>query len=503
MTLELTSVALMVGAAVAALAGGLRWWRVAQREHYLSGSAIRFARRWWLSSVSNGVLLGAVLIGAVGVWWWSPIGWLSLAALIVGPIGLATTGTSSPLRWTTRLRRVAAVTGVFVIGLIVVAIATGQPGWSVAGAAAIPLVVDLALTLVAPLERALSERWVKRAAAKLASSGARVVAITGSYGKTTTKGYLHHLLSGQVSAVTTPASFNNRMGLARAINEHLVPGASVFVAEMGTYGKGEIASLCEFVPPDVAVITSIGPVHLERFGSEKAIVEAKREILANAAVAILNIDHPLLAEVADQEEGRLKVVRVSASNADVEVSVVDRTLRVDGETIGVVGPDVFGSNLAAAAAAAIQCGVSVEEIGRRLAGLPVAPHRREQSTSERGFVVIDDTYNSNPAGARAALDLLCSVPGEGRRVVVTPGMVEMGTRQDAENALFGQAVAERASDLVVVGRTNRRALVEGAKGGAGTVTVLSSRQEAVEWVRSRLGPGDAVLYENDLPDHYP
>jgi UDP-N-acetylmuramoyl-tripeptide--D-alanyl-D-alanine ligase len=187
----------------------------------------------------------------------------------------------------------------------------------------------------------------------------------------------------------------------------------------------------------------------------------------------------------------------------VGVSVVDGVLRIDGEEVGAVGPEVFGANLAAAAAVAIQFGVTRDEIALRLPSLPVTPHRRQQTMSERGFVVIDDTYNSNPAGASAALDLLSSVPGAGRRVVVTPGMVELGNRQFSENALFGKAAAERASDLVVVGKTNRRALVEGARGGAATVTVLSSRQEAVEWVRSQLGSGDAVLYENDLPDHYP
>ena len=502
MSLDPGSVALTFGAIGAAVAGGLRWLRVAQREHYVAGSVMRFARRWWQSSTPNMILLMAALIGAIGVWWWRPIGWLVLA-LIVGPVGLSITGTSSRMIWTARVRRVAALTGIFVISTLVVTIVTGHPGWSVVGAAALPLLVDVALAVVAPFERLTSERWVARASTKLASSGARVVAITGSYGKTTTKGYAHHLISGRVSVVTTPASFNNRMGLARAINEHLMPGTAVFIAEMGTYEKGEIADLCGFVPPEVAVITSIGPVHLERFGSEESIVEAKREILAKASVAILNVDHPLLAEVADQEEGRLRVVRVSGSDAAVDVSVVDGVLRIDGEEVGAVGPEVFGANLAAAAAVAIQFGVTRDEIALRLPSLPVTPHRRQQTMSERGFVVIDDTYNSNPAGASAALDLLSSVPGAGRRVVVTPGMVEMGNRQFSENALFGKAAAERASDLVVVGKTNRRALVKGARGGAATVTVLSSRQEAVEWVRSQLGPGDAVLYENDLPDHYP
>ena len=122
---------------------------------------------------------------------------------------------------------------------------------------------------------------------------------------------------------------------------------------------------------------------------------------------------------------------------------------------------------------------------------------------EKGTVIIDDTYNSNPAGAAAALDLLCSLPGEGRRVVVTPGMVELGPRQFDENRLFAEAMGSRVTDLVAVNLTNRAALLEGSKGNGVAVTVVGSRQEAVEWVRSHLGPGDAVLYENDLPDHYP
>lgn len=502
MSVELSTIALIAAAALAAVAGGLRWLRVAQREHYMAGSVVRFARRWWSSTNLNVVFLAAAMIGAIGAWWWPPLGWTALA-LVVGPVGLSIRGTSSPLTWTPRLRRLTALAAAIAVAVITVAVVTDEPGWSLVLALAIPAVVDLSLAVLAPVERWLGERWVKRAAERLASSGARVVAITGSYGKTTTKGYVHHLLSGHMSVTSTPASFNNRMGLARAINEHLTPGADVFVAEMGTYGKGEIAELCEFVPPDVAVITSIGPVHLERFGSEEAIVESKREILVHARVAVLNVDHSLLAKVADQEQGRLKVVRVSETDVEGDASVVDGVLRIDGRTVGPVGADVFGANLAIAAAVATEYGVPVEEIARRLATVPATPHRRQQTISERGFVVIDDTYNSNPAGAAAALDLLSSLPGSGRRVVVTPGMVELGARQFDENSLFGRSVAARVSDLLVVGLTNRRALVHGSTGGVATVTVLSSRQEAVEWVRSRLGPGDAVLYENDLPDHYP
>jgi UDP-N-acetylmuramoyl-tripeptide--D-alanyl-D-alanine ligase len=330
-----------------------------------------------------------------------------------------------------------------------------------------------------------------------------VIAVTGSFGKTTTKSYIGHLLSGRMEAVISPASYNNRMGLARAINERLGPGAAVFVAEMGTYRRGEIAGLCEFVPPEVAVITAIGPVHLERFGSEAAIVAAKREILERARVGVLNVDYESLARVAAEEESQRRIVRVSALDPGADVSVVGGILRVEGRQLCPVPPAAFASNLAAAVAAVREIGVAPEEIVGRIPDLPPSPHRRQVLSSEGGFLIVDDTYNSNPAGAAAALEFLIGLPGHGRRVVVTPGMVELGRIQFEENAGFAREAAALASDLVVVGKVNRRALLEGAGAGPATVTVVGTRAEAVDWVRSQLGPGDAVLYENDLPDHYP
>ena len=125
-----------------------------------------------------------------------------------------------------------------------------------------------------------------------------VVGITGSYGKTSTKWYVRDLVSGTRRVVASPASFNNRLGLARAINETLTDDAEVFVAEMGAYQPGEIADTCSWIPPSIAVLTAIGPVHLQRFKSEERIVEAKSEIFEHAEVAIINVDHPALADLA-------------------------------------------------------------------------------------------------------------------------------------------------------------------------------------------------------------
>ena len=494
---------LLVAATVlGAIASSPRWLRIAQREHYQPGSVTRFAIRWWGSSLFNVLLAVAAIVAMVGVWWVEWLGWLAVAA-VVGPVGLPIRGRSSALSWTGRVRRLAIGAGVLVAALLTKGLIDDRAGWAITALVGLPVITDASLAMLGPIEGRLGERWVTLAKARLAASRARVVAITGSYGKTTTKGYLGHVLSGRFRTLVTPASYNNRMGLARAINEHLAPGIEVFVAEMGTYGPGEIADLCTFVPPEVAVITAIGPVHLERFGSIEAIVAAKREILGPARVAVINVDDDLLARVAEEEAANRKVVRVSAQDAAADVSVVDQTLRIGATEYGLVGPEVFPMNLACAVGAAIELGLPPHEMARRLADLPVAPHRRQIATSEGGIVIVDDTYNSNPEGAIAGLESLMAVPGNGRKVVVTPGMVELGARQDEENQHFASLAVSQVSDLVVVGQTNRSALLRGAATGKATVTVVTSRAEAVNWVRSHLGPGDAVLYENDLPDHYP
>jgi UDP-N-acetylmuramoyl-tripeptide--D-alanyl-D-alanine ligase len=148
-------------------------------------------------------------------------------------------------------------------------------------------------------------------------------------------------------------------------------------------------------------------------------------------------------------------------------------------------------------------GVEPESIGAALSGAHRPAHRQTLSESDLGFTIIDDTYNANPAGAAAGLELLGQLGGEGRRVLVTPGMVEMGSTQPAENTEMAAAAAATATHILIVGRTNRRALLKGTEGGGASVIVVDSRTKAVDWVRANLGRGDVVLYENDLPDHYP
>ncbi len=493
----------LVGACLlASIPAGLRWLRVAQREHYLAGSVATFAGRWWTSGTANIALLTLMVAGLVGSWW--SVWWAFLVPVAqLGPIGLSVRGRTSPLAWTARLRRVAIVAGILMLAVYLAGAAIDSGFFIALGLFLLPALIDIALLVLGPMERILGNRWVDQASARLASSGAKVVAITGSYGKTTTKQYTAHLLAGSFKTVASPASFNNRMGLARAINEHLVPGTQVFVAEMGTYGPGEIEDLTRWIPPDVAAMVSIGPVHLERFRTLERIVAAKSEILDRASIGVIAVDHPLLAGLASERAGTMDVITVSGDGSNARVTIQEGRIRIDGIDVGKAPENVFPVNLAVAIGVGLALGLEPGDMAFRLDGLPRPEHRQTVSNSERGFSVIDDTFNSNPAGARVALGLLSRMGDGGRKVVVTPGMVEMGPDQFDQNLAFAAESAALADHLLIVGRTNRDALMEGSAKGGASVTVVTSREEAVDWVRQNLGPGDAVLYENDLPDHYP
>jgi UDP-N-acetylmuramoyl-tripeptide--D-alanyl-D-alanine ligase len=486
---------------VASIPAALRWLRVAQREHYLAPSVTRFAWRWWTTGSLNRFLLAMALVGVIGVFWNVWFGFL-VALAQIGPIGLSVRGNTSPLAWTGRLRRLALVSGLMVSIVFVAGGLNGTPAIVVVGLFALPLIVDFMLLLLSPIERLAGSKWIDKAHRKLEAVRSDVVAITGSYGKTTTKNYVAHLLDGTRRTVASPASFNNRMGLARAINESLIPGTEVFIAEMGTYGPGEIRELCDWIPPKVAAIVAIGPVHLERFKTEERIVSSKAEILDKAEVGVICIDNPLLAALAEEKAESMEIIEVSTGR-DGRVQVGGGSVRVDGRVIAPEPEHGFGANLAVAIGICVALGVDVDGLAQQIATLPIAEHRQSITLSEIGFSIIDDTFNSNPAGAQCGLELLQEVGKDGKLVVVTPGMVELGPVQGIENKQFASAVSQVADRLFIVGDTNREALLEGSANGRASVTVVAAREDAVTWVRGNLGPGDAVLYENDLPDHYP
>ena len=467
--------------------------------------------RWWTSSPGSlalGALGVAAAVAAIAVW---PLAAVTGAVGVAGPLGLSVRGRTSALVWTRRLRTLGVVSAALLAAMGVGAALSPAPMAVAAGIVVLcGPVVDAAVAILAPVEERLAVRWVRRARRRLAQVAPSVVAITGSYGKTSTKHHLAELLAGSMSVVPTPRSFNNRLGLAMAINDHLVDGTRVFIAEMGTYGRGEIRSMCSWCPPDVAVLTAIGPVHLERFRTIERIVEAKAEVTELARVVVCNVDDERLDGLARRLRAAGREVLLAASvrdDVDVQVEVVAERWRIvvrgRERLVTTPIPGIQPTNLACALAAAVALGADSDDLVGRIEHVAPVPNRLTVASAPSGVLVVDDTYNANPAGAGAALELLGSLPVDGRRVVITPGMVELGTRQRTENEAFAGAAARVAAAIVVVGRTNVAALRRGATEGGAEVVRVATRERAVEWVRGTLARGDAVLYENDLPDHYP
>jgi UDP-N-acetylmuramoyl-tripeptide--D-alanyl-D-alanine ligase len=494
-----------------------RWLRVLQREHYDPTSMLRFLARWTSPprvsatsrppvSLSYVLILAMIVVLALRQW-----DLFAVAVVLYGlfcPWGLALRGRTSKLDWTRRLRMTAMVAGAFSIVVAGVG-ALASPHLLVAGVMVlvVPLVLDLTTRILRPYEERGAQRFVDQAVQRLQRIHPRIVAITGSYGKTSTKNYLSSLLATEYGVVASPRSYNNRAGLSRAINENLDEGTRIFIAEMGTYGPGEIRELTSWCPPEIAVVTAIGPVHLERMGSLDVVEAAKREITERAATVVLNIDDPRLATwpASLRAEGK-RLITAGSANPDAEIRVTSDAGRwsvvADGVTLATID-EIVGvqpTNLACALGAGLALGIDNERLVASLARVSPVANRLNVATAPSGVVVVDDTFNANPASALAALKVLTSLELTGRRVVVTPGLVELGPEQYGENLQLGKLVDAMAAELIVVGRTNAAAL---AGGSSSTPQRFAHREDAVAWVRTALGSGDAVLFLNDLPDHYP
>jgi UDP-N-acetylmuramoyl-tripeptide--D-alanyl-D-alanine ligase len=518
----MTLVALAL-AAVAAVPLAARWLRVAQREHYVPTWVSRMAWLWVIrepiTAIAAALALALVVVsltapGAVS-------GIAALAAIVILallPWGLPIRGTSARFAMTERVKRLlAAWITLHLLLAVALAALLGAPGPALVLLLSAPL-TDLALAITAPIEKAGSKKFVDSARKRLNQVGPRVVAITGSYGKTSTKNYVAHLLSATYTTVASPASFNNRLGLSRAVNDKLVPGTEVFVAEMGIFGAGEIRELSTHFPPDIAAITIIGEAHLQRMRSTDVIFRAKAEITERARTVVLPIDDERLAGLAQKclAEGK-RVVTVSlvpGSAADVVLDATGAdspgasgrsTIRI-GRHADLVPVEISSTghaiNIAVAAAIALAADVPVSTIAARLSDLPGSQHRAEIHQAPSGALVVDDTYNSNPVGALRALEGAAELAAErsGELVVVTPGMVELGPVQAERNRAFAQSIKAAGGTLYVVGRTNRRALVDGYGDGA---HIVASREAAVGEAVTRAADRGVILYENDLPDHYP
>lgn len=386
----------------------------------------------------------------------------------------------------------------------------------------VPYLMFPAAWLMMPVEKTIQNGFKKQARRKLASlPGLKVIAITGSYGKTSTKFLIDAFLKERLNVCVTPGSYNTPMGICKVINNDLNAHHQVLILEMGARYRGNIKELCDIAKPDIAVITNVGISHLETFGSQETIAEEKSTLareLKTGGTLILNGDDPLVRGMASLREdvhtvftGTEGSIRASHVKTGTRGTTFEMTWTDGGKQDAVekITTRLLGvhniQNMLLAAAAAREFDIRLKTVSLAAATMQPVEHRLELK-ERNGLLIIDDAFNSNPVGAKNAVDVLASFEG-GKKILITPGMIELGDRQSRENRLFGEHIGRAGIDhAILVGREQTAHIHEGIlsadPGGATGIDIVNSLFEANDLLTDIAEPGDVVLYENDLPDTY-
>lgn len=371
-----------------------------------------------------------------------------------------------------------------------------------------------------PLEAAITRWYYNDAKRRLrAMPNLKIIGITGSFGKTSTKHFLYRLLSERYNVLMTPGNFNTTLGVVRTIREHLKPHHEVFIVEMGAKQRGDIKEICDLVAPQMGIITSVGEMHLETFGSIEGVARTKFELieaLPEGGMGIVNLDSEAARRYIaennlkvttygiESKDADYRAVDVAYSEVETRFSVEHRGAKDENYATHILGRGNI-LNITAALAVAEAMGVGLEARRRAVKQIEQVEHRLSMRR-QGGITILDDAYNSNPTGAKMALEVLAGFVTEGARYVVTPGFVEMGDKQYENNKAFGADIAQSGADRVyVVNEVNREAICAGLCDGGYAeerVSVVASFSEAMTDLQPRLKAGDVVLYENDLPDSF-
>ena len=539
-------VALAVPAAVAwqllLVRAGVIAARMYQIEEYESRRFLRWAlRRSWVDHRAAVFAVAVAIAGYVaGLAAQTARPATTAAAWLVGSLGAHALWRWPPAKrglvWTARMRRLASVAALLAAGLsagvAVVVVAQLQTAASILVYAAAfftlvaPLLLVAASVALSPVEAGIRRRYLAMARARLREVHPNVIAVVGSYGKTSTKHILARLLQPSIETLPTRKSFNTLMGVTRAINEDLAPQHRVFIVEMDAYAPGEIAAICDLTHPTLAILTSVGPQHLERFGTIERIRDALYEVAAALPPDGQLIVHTgdaggvqLAARAAAEGRGVVRYDLRSDSN-DTVADVVARDVLLDASgsrfrwswpeqrlerdvSIPLLGRHQV-LNVSAALAAVHLLGHDLEAAVRTAATLQPVEHRLQPLAGGGPLTVIDDSYNANPVGVHNGLEVLAAMPG-GARILVTPGLVELGSVEIAENRRYGEHAAAVCDHVIVVSAAPAAALLEGLHSGgmaADRIHVVGGLDEGSGVLRTIARPGDVVLFANDLPDTY-
>lgn len=427
-----------------------------------------------------------------------------------------------PIVYTMRVKRLfltAAILTAAVVGAALVFIPVYSPVVALA-MLALPIIMLAANLVNKPLEAAIS-RWYYNDAKRILRSmpNLTIIGVTGSFGKTSTKHYLYRILSERYNVLMTPGNFNTTLGVIRTVREHLKPHHQIFIVEMGAKQVGDIKEICDLVHPTIGVVTAVGEMHLETFGSVENVLRTKFELidslpadglgvvnLDSEAIAVAKLSYPcrMVGYGVEAEKAEYRAEQINYTPAQTTFSIKSgATLREEYSTHLAGRGNILNLLAAVAVADALQVPEALQK--RAMRQIEQIEHRLSIKRTAGGITIIDDAYNSNPAGAKMALEVLRDFNTGGRKIVVTPGFVEMGESQYRNNKTLGVNIAAAADIAIVVNRVNRDAIVEGlgeAGFAAEKIIQTDSFAEASAYLAATMRAGDVILYENDLPDSF-
>lgn len=450
-------------------------------------------------------------------------GAIAIVILAIQALKLARAKYKKPLVFTHRATRIYVTMAIITIAIIGGTRLYSTLYWTaVATVATIvlsPLVLLGANLILAPVEKAINRRYYNDAARILHSMpDLKIIGITGSYGKTSTKHYLNRILSEKFDVMMTPGSYNTTLGVIRTIREYLKPYNEVFIVEMGAKQPGDIKEICDLVHPEIGIVTAVGEQHLESFKTIENVQRTKFELIDSLpadGLAVINDDFEYVAnrEVHGTACRRYAVNTVANADftaTDIRYSSCGTTFTITGKNgkrlslaTRLVG-ECNISNLIAAVIVAMYLGVPDEKIRYAVEKIEQVEHRLNLKRTPGGITIIDDAFNSNPTGSRMALEVLGSMTG-GQRIVITPGMIELGDKQYEYNEVLGRHIASNSDIAIVVGEYNKDALLSGIGEGrmpSSAIYCAATFAEAQRILTQIVKQGDFVLYENDLPDTF-
>lgn len=473
----------------------------------------------------QGLLLAVFFAGFLAGIFTNPVTVFFLAACTLLTIWyyriLKLNHTKKKLVYTNRVKRLIGTDAALSLILFLLAYRMGgvRGTWFCCGAAVLSqgFILLPANVVNSPVEKGINQHYINDAKKRLKENpNLTVIGVTGSYGKTSVKYFLNALLQSRYNVLMTPASYNTPMGVVKTIRGSLKPSHEIFICEMGARHVGDIRELCEIVHPDHGIITSIGPQHLETFFNLENIKSTKFELadaLPPNGMLFLNGDNSYIKE---KSKHYAQTIFYGAQEAlggyqasDVKLSQIGTEFKVtapDGETqrfqMRLIGAHNV-VNVAGAIAVSHELGIAFNDLTVPVRRLQPVEHRMKL-LDKGAFTVIDDAFNSNPAGSRAAVETLAMF--DGIRILVTPGMVELGAEEDRYNYEFGTYAAACCDYIALVGKKHTEPIRKGISDSGFSMDrcqTVEKLEEAIAWAKGIKEQGHKyILLENDLPDNY-